>query len=108
MKNQKIFKQLNVKDSIMLPGDLKGLPDESFSKETIVFIDAGFFSKLKKKFGGKDYLKIDLIKFSELLAYKEKSVLKKIFIIMLLLFNQVTLQKKKRREEKNIINLKIL
>ena len=36
----------------MLPGNLKGLPDESFNSvfgETLVFIDDGFLAKLSDK-----------------------------------------------------------
>ncbi|MBU1203877.1 MAG: hypothetical protein KKG60_02290 [Nanoarchaeota archaeon] len=41
-------------------------------KETIVFIDAGFLSKLSRYFGGGKYLKNDIIKLAYLLSKKEK------------------------------------
>lgn len=47
--------------------------------KTLVFIDAGFLSKLAKQLGKGKYLKYDLIKFSENLAKKEKLKLEKIF-----------------------------
>jgi len=46
MKNiQKTYKPLKFVNNNLLLGDLSGLPDESFS-ETLMFIDAGFLSKL--------------------------------------------------------------
>ena len=61
--NQKVYKSgLNYNIS-MLPGNPKGLPDESFSKDTLVFIDAGFISKLSGHFGSGKYLVYDLKSF---------------------------------------------
>lgn len=34
-------------------------------EETLVFIDAGFLSKLSKYFGGGEYLKYNIINFSK-------------------------------------------
>jgi len=42
LKDNKVYKSDNLIITSMLPGDLKGSPDESFSKETLVFIDEGF------------------------------------------------------------------
>lgn len=48
-------------------------------EETIVFVDAGFLSKLSKYFGGGKYLKYDLIKFCEEISRKQSLICKKIF-----------------------------
>jgi len=48
-------------------------------KKTLVFLDAGFLSKLSRYFGKKKYLKYDLIKFSEHLAKKENLLLNHLF-----------------------------
>jgi hypothetical protein len=47
--NPKIYKDNKISNTNMLPGDLKGSPDESFSKDTLVFIDSAFLSKLSKQ-----------------------------------------------------------
>lgn len=47
--------------------------------DTLVFIDAGFLSKLSSYFGEGEYFKIDLVKFSRNLAKKEGLFLKHIF-----------------------------
>jgi uncharacterized LabA/DUF88 family protein len=47
--------------------------------ETLIFLDAGFLSKLSKFYGGGKYLKYDLIKFSHNLARKQDLSCKKIF-----------------------------
>jgi len=47
--------------------------------DSIVFIDAGFLSKLSKYFGKGNYLQFDLIKFSKLLGRKKNLIVKKIF-----------------------------
>ncbi len=76
---QKVYKPLNVNNFNMLPGNPQGLPDESFLKDTLVFIDANFLSKLSKHFGSGKYLIYDLINFSENLSKKQKLICKKIF-----------------------------
>ncbi len=48
---QKIYKSQKSSNFNMLPGDLKGSPDESFYSDTLVFIDANFLSKLSNYFG---------------------------------------------------------
>ncbi|OIO43438.1 hypothetical protein AUJ62_00010 [Candidatus Pacearchaeota archaeon CG1_02_32_21] len=79
MKNiQKAYKPLKVSNNNMLPGDLYRSPDESFF-ETLMFIDAGFLSKLSKHFGKGKYLAYDLITFSKNLARKQKFICKNIF-----------------------------
>ena len=80
MINQKIYKYNNNNNNNMYPGDPKGSPDESFSKETLVFIDEAFLSKLSKYFGNGKYLKFDRKKFAEILSEKEKLEPKEIFI----------------------------
>jgi len=82
MENQKVYKSLDRRDGNMLPGNLKGLPDESFflqsDKETLVFIDSNFISKLSKHFGNGKYILYDLVIFSENLAKKQNLLCKKI------------------------------
>ncbi|MEK6825246.1 MAG: NYN domain-containing protein [Nanoarchaeota archaeon] len=71
----------------MLPGDLKGSPDESlFSakenshcNETLVFIDEGFLAKLSKHLGKGRYVKFDKFLFAKLLAQKERLDCRHIF-----------------------------
>ncbi|MEK6873476.1 MAG: NYN domain-containing protein [Nanoarchaeota archaeon] len=48
-------------------------------EETLVFVDAGFLSKLSKYFGGGEYLKYDIVNFSKNLAKKQNLVCKHIF-----------------------------
>lgn len=40
-------------------------------ERTIVFIDAGYLSKISKYFGKGKYLKVDIVKFAKYLAIKE-------------------------------------
>lgn len=74
----KIYKEPNTNNIKMNPSDLTRSLDESFNF-TLVFIDAGFLSKLSKHFGGGKYLKHDLIKFSKLISSKQNLFCKKIF-----------------------------
>ena len=77
----KLYKPSNIDSNNMLPGDPKGLPDESFFNEkTLVFIDEAFLSKLSKYFGKGKYLKFDRFSFAENLAKKQKSACNKIFL----------------------------
>jgi uncharacterized LabA/DUF88 family protein len=78
MNNQKAYKLNGSDKGNMLPGDLKGLPDESFF-DTLVFIDANFLSKVSKHFGGEKYLVYDLVKLSNNLSRKQKLRCKQIF-----------------------------
>ena len=48
-------------------------------RETLVFIDAGFLSKLSNYFGKGKYLVYDIIEFAKLLCKKEKMICRKIF-----------------------------
>jgi len=48
-------------------------------EETLVFMDAGFLSKLSKYFGGGEYLRYNIINFSKNLAKKQNLVCKHIF-----------------------------
>ena len=59
---QKLYKYEKVNNINMLPSDPSGSLDELFSKETLVFIDANFLSKLSKHFGKGKYLIYDLFK----------------------------------------------
>ena len=77
-KDRKVYKDKRFNIN-MLPGDPLGSPDESFFKETLVFIDANFLSKLSKYFGNGKYLVYDLVKFSENLSKKQKLNCKNIF-----------------------------
>lgn len=78
-KKQKLYKQGDVNNINMLPSDLSRSLDESYSKDTLVFIDANFLSKLSKHFGKGKYLIYDLFKFSCNLAKKQKLNCKQIF-----------------------------
>jgi len=79
MKNQKIYKPFIPNKNSMLPGDPKGSPDESFSKETLIFIDETFLEKLSKYFGNGKYLKFDKILFALNLIKKQNFECKNIF-----------------------------
>ena len=48
-------------------------------EKTIVFIDAGFLSKLSKELGKGKYLKYDLFEFCSIIVKKEKLELEKIY-----------------------------
>jgi hypothetical protein len=51
--NQNVYKSEETKNISMFPGNLKGLPDESFfSENTLFFIDEAFLEKLSKHFEG--------------------------------------------------------
>jgi len=76
--NQKPFKSEETHNSNMHPGDRNGSPDDCLS-HTLVFIDAGFLSKLSKYFGRGNYLVYDIIKFAKNLAKKENSDCQQIF-----------------------------
>lgn len=81
-KKDKIYKPEESSNISMLPGNPKGLPDESFSKKfnyTLVFIDEAFLSKLSKYLGNGKYLKFNKIDFAKSLSEKERLVCKKIF-----------------------------
>jgi len=78
-QKHKIYKDEVTNKNSMPPGNLKRLPDESFSKETLIFIDETFLEKLSKYFGKNKYLKFDKILFSETLAKKQKLNCKQIF-----------------------------
>lgn len=82
---QKVYKPLKVNNSNILPGNLQRLPDDYFSEDTLIFIDAGFLSKLSKYFGNGQYLKFDKLRFAINLSKKEKFFCKKIFYIISLL-----------------------
>jgi len=76
--NKKVYKDKDNGNSNMLPGDLKRSPDDYFSK-TIVFIDAGFLSKLSKYFGKGNYINYDIIKLAENISRKNDLFCEKIF-----------------------------
>ena len=84
--NEKIYKPQQNNDISMLPGDLKRSPDEFFSenikiklRDTLVFIDESFLSKLSKHFGHGKYLKFDKKIFAINLTRKEKLFCKNVF-----------------------------
>ena len=77
--NPKVYKHLMHKEISMLPGDLQRSPDESFSKETLIFIDETFLEKLSKHLGNCKYLKFDKILFAVNLAKKQNLICKNIF-----------------------------
>jgi len=74
---QKIYKDKTVRNTNMLPRDQFRSLDDSF--KTLVFIDAGFLSKLSRYFGKGKYLVYDLISFSKNLAEQQNLEVKKIF-----------------------------
>jgi len=76
---EKVYKPEGFSRTNMLPGDLKRSPDDYFSENTLVFVDAGFLSKLSKYFGNGKYLSYDVIRFSENLSKKENLNCIKIF-----------------------------
>lgn len=76
---QKVYKPGNYSNGNMFPGDSKGSPDESFFRDTVVFIDSAFLEKLSKHFGKGAYLKFDRILFSVKLAEKQRLNCKAIF-----------------------------
>ena len=55
MNNNKTYKPMIVNNTNMIPGDPKGLPDES-----LVFLDEGFIYKLSKYFGQGKPIKFDM------------------------------------------------
>ncbi len=69
--NQKTYKDAIPNNNNMTPGDPKGLPDESFSKETLIFVDAGFLSKISKPLNSNKYPKYNIKKFCENICKKE-------------------------------------
>jgi len=82
MMKEKIYKPTIAGNDSMHPGDHKRSPDESYSeklKETLVFIDEAFLSKLSKHLGQGDYIKFDKINFAEEIAKNEELHCKKIF-----------------------------
>lgn len=79
MNKEKVYKEEKFNNNSIYPGDLKGSPDESFSKRTFVFIDETFLEKLNKHFGNGKYLKFDKISFAVNIAKKEKLNCNKIF-----------------------------
>ena len=79
-KINKIYKGELPNNDNMLPGDLKRSPDESLKyKNTIIYIDSGFLSKVSKYFGKDRYLVYDISKFAKILAIKETLMCNKIF-----------------------------
>jgi uncharacterized LabA/DUF88 family protein len=83
VSNNKVYKAKSSNYNSILPGDLKRSPDESFSnknlRETLIFIDEAFLSKLSKHFGGGKYVRFDKILFAQDLARKENLSLFKLF-----------------------------
>lgn len=78
MVKENIYKLKNVKNVNIRPGDLKRSPDDCLS-ETVVFIDAGFLSKLSEYFGGGKHLKYDIIQFCKNISEKQKLICKQIY-----------------------------
>ena len=79
MENKKVYKLVTAGNNSMYPGDPQGSPDESFLRETLVFIDETFLEKLSKHFGNGKYLKFDKILLAATLAKKQKLNCKSIF-----------------------------
>ncbi len=79
MKKEKVYKDVKSKNINMLPSDSVESLDDSLIKKTIVFIDAGFLSKLSRYFGKGKYLIYNIIKFSENISKKHTLKCEKIF-----------------------------
>jgi uncharacterized LabA/DUF88 family protein len=84
--NGKIYKLQQDSRISMLPGDPQGSPDEFFSenvriksRDTLVFVDEAFLSKLSQHFGHGNYIKFDKKIFAINLARKEKLFCKNVF-----------------------------
>lgn len=84
---QKFYKSANVGNNNILPNDLKRSSDDSFYK-ALVFIDAGFLSKLSKYSGGGKYLRYDLIGICKNIPKKQNLVCKHIYYYAFLLFQR--------------------
>ena len=69
-------------------------------EETLIFIDAGFLSKLNKHFGNGKYIKFDLFKFCKVLAKKQGLFCKHIFYYTAPPFQSTppTTEERKRKE----------
>ena len=80
MNNHKIYKGNSNSNSNMIPGNPQGLPDESFFKNTIVFIDEAFLSKLSKYSGEGKYLSFDRASFARNITKKQNLECKYIFL----------------------------
>lgn len=79
MKKRKIYKDERSRSINMLPGGLSRSPDDCFFKETLVFIDAGFLSKLSGYLGKGKYLTYDLFTFIFNLVKEQELICKQIF-----------------------------
>ena len=87
-KKRKFYKDMNSNNTNMLPGDPSGSPDESFFKnkksidlkDTLIFIDEAFLSKLSKHFGNGEYIRFDRFDFAKKLSERERLNLKKVFL----------------------------
>jgi len=77
--NRNVFKPQENRNNNIYPGDSQESPDESFFKDTLVFIDANFLSKVSHHFGKGKYLVYDLIKFSNAMSKEQRLNCKKIF-----------------------------
>jgi len=78
MTNQKTYKDKEFINTNMIPGDSNESPDESFSQETIIFIDAGCLSKISKLLNNGKYPKYDIKKLCNKIASQENLSFKKI------------------------------
>lgn len=77
--------------------------------KTVVFIDAGFLSKLSKHFGGGKYLKNNIINLSKLYAKKEKLECNHIFYYTAPPFQSSKPTKEENRRKENYDNfIKVL
>jgi len=97
-ENQNVYKEGNIDNTSMLPGDLKRSPDDCLP--CLVFIDDGFLAKLSKYFGGGKYLRFDRIDFSKNLAKNQRLDCKKIFYYLAPPFqsNKPTYEEKARKD----------
>ena len=71
MNNRKTYKVKRSNNIEMFPSDPYGSLDDSFNEKTLVFIDAGFLSKLSKHFGNGNYLKFKIRNFVKNICIKE-------------------------------------
>ncbi len=100
MEKEKVYKSLNSSNSNIYPGDLKGLPDESFFRDTVVFIDSAFLEKLSKHFGKGLYFKFDRILLAINLAKKQNLSCKDIYYYIASPFqSEITTPEEEKKKE---------
>src|SRR3989344_1991545 len=99
-EKQKIYKERDNINNNMNPGDPRGSPDESsLSRNTIVFIDEAFLSKLSKYFGNGKYLKFDRTFFAKNIAKKQKLECEHVFLYIAPPFQDLVPSKEEEKKK---------